>query len=294
MYVIAGTTGRVGSTVAHRLLERGASVRALVRHPEAAQQWADRGADVAVVDMADRAGLTRALHGADGFFTLLPFNPTTTDFRGDMRALISSMTAAVSEAGVPHVALLSAAGAHLPEGTGAIAPLHHLEKALGATSSVITAVRPVHFQEKVSDVLEAARELGIYPVFAESADVPVPMVATHDVGATLAAALLSPAQHSETIGITGPAYSEREVAEILARLLDRELNVVTLPRAAWKDTLLRTGISAEAAPMLVALHEAAEDGRLIPHADRLVQGRTGIEQTLAGLVGVPASGRVPS
>ncbi|HLS24352.1 MAG TPA: NAD(P)H-binding protein [Beutenbergiaceae bacterium] len=288
MYVIAGATGRVGSAVAHRLLQEGAPVRVLIRRPGPAQQWADRGADVAVVDLADKIGLTQALQGADGFFTLLPFNTATTNFRADMRALISAITAAVAEAGVPHVAQLSSAGAHLPEGTGPIAPLHHLEIALRSTTAALTAVRPVHFQEKVSDILDAARGSGIYPVFAESADVPVPMVATRDVGATLAEALLSPPQHSETIALTGPAYREREISGTLARLLGRELDVVTLPRAAWKATLLKTGISAQAAQLLVELYGAAEEGRLIPHADRTAHGRTEIEHTLAELVGVAA------
>ncbi|MGC0252216.1 NmrA family NAD(P)-binding protein [Pseudactinotalea sp. Z1748] len=288
MYVISGATGRVGSAIADRLLEKGTPVRVLVRRPASAQPWADRGAEAVVVDLADRAGLTGALHGASGFFTLLPFNPTTTDFRGDMTALISSITGAVVEAGVPHVALLSSVGAHLPEGTGPIAPLHHLENALRSTTATVTAVRPVHFQEKVSDVLDAAREQGIYPVFAESADASVPMVATRDVGTVLAEALLSPPRHSETIVLTGPAYREREIAEMLARLLDRELEVVTLPRAAWKDTFLSAGVSAEAAQMLMELHDAGDAGRLIPHGDRTVHGKTGIEQTLAGLVAVPA------
>src|SRR5690625_4511008 len=148
MYVIAGATGRVGSAVAHRLLQEGAPVRVLIRRPGPAQQWADRGADVAVVDLADKIGLTQALQGADGFFTLLPFNTATTNFRADMRALISAITAAVAEAGVPHVAQLSSAGAHLPEGTGPIAPLHHLEIALRSTTAALTAVRPVHFQKR--------------------------------------------------------------------------------------------------------------------------------------------------
>ncbi|MGC0272626.1 NmrA family NAD(P)-binding protein [Pseudactinotalea sp. Z1739] len=287
MYVISGATGRVGSAIADRLLENGSPVRVLVRRPASAQHWVDRGAEAVLVDLADQAGLTGALQGAAGFFTLLPFNPMTTDFRGYMTALISSITEAVVDARVPHVALLSSVGAHLPEGTGPIAPLHHLENALRSTTATVTAVRPVHFQEKITDVLDAAREQGIYPVFAGSADVPVPMVATRDVGAVLAEALLSPPRRSETIALTGPAYREREIAEILARLLDRELEVMTLPRAAWKDTILAAGVSAEAAQMLVELHEAGDTGRLVPHGDRTVHGTTGIEQTLAGLVAVP-------
>lgn len=61
-----------------------------------------------------------------------------------------------------------------------------MEAALKSTGTVLSALRSGHFQEKLADVLDTARESGIYPVFAGSADVPIPMVATADLGAVAA------------------------------------------------------------------------------------------------------------
>jgi uncharacterized protein YbjT (DUF2867 family) len=61
-------------------------------------------------------------------------------------------------------------------------------------------------------VLEAVRESGIYPVFANSADVAKPMIATGDIGRIAAAALRTPPAGSETVDVLGPRYTERDVA----------------------------------------------------------------------------------
>lgn len=291
MYTLAGVTGRVGSAAAHALLEDGAQVRVLIRKPADAQQWVDRGAEVAVVDLTDRRGLTEALTGSTGFFALLPYDPATSDFRRDMRSLISSISGAVSDSGVPHVVMLSSVGADLPEGTGPIVALHDLEVALRATPAVVSAVRPGHFQEKVADVLDAARHDGVYPVFGESADVPMPAVATRDIGAVVAQTLQHPPRAHEVIDLHSPVYTEREIAGVLGRLLGRELAVVTIPRAGWYDALVGAGLSASVAEVLVGLYDADERGILQPRGARAVTVRTGIEETLAHLLAVPAPAR---
>lgn len=260
MYTIAGVTGHVGSAVAAHLLDEGAPVRVLVRDGAKAQPWVERGADAVVVDLTDRAGLTEALTGSAGFFTLLPFDPTTNDFRGDSQRLIASIGSAITDSGVPHVAMLSSIGADLTEGTGPILELHHLEKALRATPAVLSAIRSGHFQERVAEVLDAARQDGIYPVFTASAEVPKSNVATCDIGTVIARALLSPPQADETVDLEGPQYSEREIAEILGRVLGRSLEVITIPRPVWQRTLEGTGLSAHVAEVLTGLYQADERG----------------------------------
>src|SRR5699024_5806772 len=215
MYAIAGATGRVGSVAAKQLLAAGAPVRVLVRTASAAQKWEARGAQTTIADLEDRAGLTAALTDCEGFFVLLPFDLTAEDFHAHARSLAAAIAGAVTDSGVPHVTMLSSAGADLPEGTGPIVGLHYLENALRATGSVISAIRSGHFQEKVSDVLDSARHGGVYPVFAETADVPVPMVATSDIGEVVAQTLVAPPSDSEVIDIVGPVYTERQVAAAL-------------------------------------------------------------------------------
>jgi len=283
MYAVAGVTGRVGAATARHLLENGAEVRVLVRDRERAEEWMRRGAEARVVDLGDRAALRDAITGCDGLFVLLPFDLTVDDLDAYADAITTSVAGAVADSGISHVVMLSAGGADLSHGTGPIAGLHRMEQALQATGTVLTALRSGHFQEKVGDLIAAARA-GVYPVFAASADVPLPMVATRDLGATAARALLSPDVASSSIDVVGPAYSEREVATVLGAALGRELEVVVLPEDAWAPALVDAGFRPHVAASLAELSHADERGMLAPRGDRAVRVETPIEATIAGLI----------
>jgi uncharacterized protein YbjT (DUF2867 family) len=287
MYVISGATGRVGSAAANALLDAGAPVRVLVRGADAAERWRIRGAETWRVDLRDRSRLAEALRGARGCFAMLPFDVAADDLESHTRTLIDAIAGAVADSGVPHVAMLSSGGADLESETGPITHLHALEHALVCTGVRLTAIRPGHFQEKVRDVLDAARLDGVYPVFADSADVGLAMVATADVGRVVADVLLSPPPSDGAIDVVGPEYTEREVAGLLGEMLGRTLEVITLPRAAWIPTLSASGLPLSAARLLAELYDADQRGLLAPRGDRVVHGDTDIRRTIAELHYVP-------
>jgi uncharacterized protein YbjT (DUF2867 family) len=284
MYVIAGVTGHVGSAAARELLARGESVKVLVRNPARGEDWSRQGAEVAVVDLNDRVGLAEALRGSSGAFVLLPSDYGAADFLGEQRQMADAIAGAVKDSGVPHVVMLSSLGAELAEGTGPILGLHELEDRLRETGVVLSAIRCTYFQEKVGDVLGAAQESGIYPVFGESADVPTPMVATRDIGTVVAETLRTSPTTSEVIDLEGPAYTERQVAEKLSAALGKPLQVVTIPQPGWVDAMVEAGFSRHIAEVLAGLYEAGERGILQPKGDRRLEGRTEIDETIRNLV----------
>lgn len=280
MYVIAGATGRVGSATAKNLLNEGAAVRVLVRRRSDADAWEAQGAEARVLHLDDRAALADALNGCAGFFALLPFDLTADDLDDHAERLIASIAGAVADANVPHVVMLSSGGADIAEGTGPITGLYGLEQALRASGTVLTALRSGHFQEKVGDVIEVARESGVYPVFAASADAPVQMVATADLGAIAAQALQSPPDASESVDIVGPSYSERTVAALLGEALGKELQVATIPEEARVGAFVEAGFRPHIAESLAELYRADEHGLLAPRGDRTVRVRTPVEATI--------------
>jgi uncharacterized protein YbjT (DUF2867 family) len=198
--------------------------------------------------------------------------------------MADSIATAVAASGVPHVVMLSSVGADLPEGTGPIRWLHHLENRLRETGVLLTAIRSPHFQEKVEPLLGAATGAGIYPVFGDSADVPTPMVATRDVGATAALALTSPPQASEVVDLDAPRYTERQVAQTLGTLLGTTVDVVTIPRTGWLDALVRAGVPPLLGTELVELYDAESRGILQPRGDRRHRCTTELDDTLRHLV----------
>lgn len=280
MYVVAGATGRVGSVTAESLLSAGASVRVLVRRSEDAQTWRSRGAEARAVALDDRLALGSALEGCSGFFVLLPFDLTADDLDAHADRLISSIVGAVADQDVPHVVMLSSGGADLAKGTGPITGLHRMEQAILTTGTILTALRSGHFQEKVTDVIDVVRESGVYPVFASSANTPLPMVATHDIGAVAANALLSPPLSNETVDVIGPAYTESEVATVLGEALGRELHVATIPQDAWAGALSEAGFRPHVAESLAELYRADEQGLLAPRGDRCIHVSTTVATTI--------------
>lgn len=292
MYVVAGATGRVGSATARYLLAAGAEVRVLVRRRADADAWEVQGAEARVAALDDRVALGDALEGCSGFFVLLPFDLSVDDLDAHADALIASIAGSVADRHLPHVVMLSSGGADLAEGTGPITGLHRLEQALLATGTTVTALRSGHFQEKVADVLGIARDAGVYPVFAASADAPHPMVATQDLGTVAARALLSPPASSEMVDIIGPAYSERDVATALGNAFGRELHVVTIPHDGWAGALAEAGFRPHIAESLAELYRADQGGLLAPRGDRSIRVATKIEATIAGLLAPAERGSV--
>lgn len=285
MYTILGATGHVGSAVAGELLAAGEQVTVVVRSAAKGEPWARRGAGVAVADLGERTGLAAALRGSSGLFAMLPTDYASTNPDADHLRMADAIADAVADCGVRHVVMLSSMGAELAEGTGPIRYLHHLENRLRATGTVLSALRCCHFQEKAEALLGAARAEGVYPVFGASADTPMPMIATRDVGAIAAETLRAGPSAGGTVDLFGPAYTEREVAKQLGALLGTELGVALVPPAAWADTIAQSGASPQVAALLAELYEAGERGLLEPGAARSREGRIGIAETLRGLVG---------
>jgi uncharacterized protein YbjT (DUF2867 family) len=283
MYVVAGVTGHVGSVAAEKLLAKGQKVKVIVRDPAKGAAWSKKGAEVAVGTLEDQAFLTDALRGATGFFTLLPPNFKATDFFADQRKTGDSIAAAVKASGVPHVVLLSSVGADLPEGTGPIKGLHYLEVLLRATGVKLTALRPGSFQENVGMALEPAKKVGIFPSFAPSAEYPLPMIASKDIGAVAAESLLSPPGASEVVDIAGPPYSNRQVAEKLGAALGKTLKVVDIPPTGYLDAL-KQGLPQPVAEVFAEMYGAFASGKISPKGNRLVQGSTTLDETIKTLL----------
>nr|WP_062339176.1 NmrA family NAD(P)-binding protein [Herbidospora sakaeratensis] len=284
MYAITGVTGHVGGVAARELLGRGEAVRAVVRDAAKGADWAAAGAQVAVADLGDRAALAEAFRGCAGAFVLLPTDLTAADPDAAHRALGDAIAGAVADSGVPHVVVLSSIGAELAEGTGPIRWLHHLENVVRATGTRVTAIRSWHFQEKAEMLLGAVLGQGVYPVFADSADVPVTMVATRDIGVLTADVLLSPAPGGEIVNLEGPRYTERQVAEELSAALGRPLQVVTIPREGWAGAMVDAGLPPRIAAELAELYDAERLGLYRNEGDRTVTGRTELAETLGRLV----------
>ena len=284
MFVVAGVTGHVGSVVAKELLGHGEKVKVLVRDAAKGAAWSKMGAEVAVGGLDDGKALAGALRGAAGLFTLLPPNYQVSGFYAFQRKLADAIGAAVKESAVPHVVQLSSVGADLAEGTGPIKGLHYLENALRATGVRLTAIRAGYFQENAANSLAPAKNAGIFPNMMPSADYPIPMIATRDIGLLAAHELMMPSPRSEVVDLHGPSYSIRQVAELLGGALGKKLQVVDVPPQGQVGAMVQAGFSQELAEIFAEMNAGFASGRIRPVGDRMKMGRTTLDTVIRSLV----------
>lgn len=284
MFVIAGVTGHVGSVVAKELLARGKKVKVLVRDPQKGATWSKLGAEVAIASLDDAAALTVAFKGAEAAFVLLPPNFASVDFYADQRATAKSIGEAVKAAGVPHVVMLSSIGADLDAGNGPIKGLFHLEAALRASGTKLTAIRAGSFMENIGNSVGAAKHAGIYPNFMPSADYPMPQIATKDIGTLAAKCLLEPAAKSEIVDLNGPAYSARQMAEKLGAAVGKALAIVDIPEPGWVDAMTTAGLPPHVAEAYAEMYRGFGSGNITPKGDRFVLGTTTLDEVVKALV----------
>lgn len=284
MYVVAGATGRTGRLVAENLLAHGAPVRVLARDAGAREAWVAAGAEAAAAFLDDAAALGRALHGARGFYVLLPEDPRAADFGAHRARMAQAIAGAVAASRVAHVVMLSAVAACLPSGNGPAAELHRLEHALRASGARVTALRAAGFQENVLDARPLAAREGIFPSFLPALDVASPTVATADVARVAARRLLEgPPPEHEIIDLVGPAYTVRQLAERLGVALRRPLRIAVVPREAHVEALQGAGLSRGHAEALAELFACLASGRVVPMGDRMLAGSTTLAETLAAV-----------
>ncbi|HEY3666969.1 MAG TPA: NmrA family NAD(P)-binding protein [Polyangiaceae bacterium] len=286
MFVITGATGHTGSVAAETLLALGKQVRVVVRDAAKAKALAERGAEVVTADLSDEAALTRAFQGADGVFMLSPPDVTLKDFLGDRKKLTDGLARVAKAAKVKHVVLLSSIGSQHEAGTGMIRSTHAAELALRATGLPVTFVRAGYFVENWAAVLQPVQQDGALPSFIAAAQA-IPMVASHDIGKTIAQALLDGPRGTRVIELAGPVEATpNDVAAALSKILGKPVKVAEAPLSAVVPTFTSFGFSQNVAELFREMYEGLANGKVSwQGGTELVRGTTSLEDTLRALTG---------
>jgi uncharacterized protein YbjT (DUF2867 family) len=191
MISVMGATGQVGGEIVKMLLDSGETVRALGRSKSKLAELLRAGAATRSGDAEDVGFLTESFTGADAVFTMVPSDPTASDYSAAQDRLSNSIVRAVANSNVRYVVCLSSIGADQATGTGYIADLYKHEQRLRTLEdSNVLLLRPGYFFENFYSALPLIKHQGINGD-SISPDVPVPMVATRDIAAVAAAALKS-------------------------------------------------------------------------------------------------------
>lgn len=270
-FLIMGITGRVGGATARHLLERGATVRALVRDRGRARDWTDRGVELLEGDWTDTEAIAAALEGVEGAFVMLPTTMAPSADFAESREVIAAYEDALSLVPPPRLVVLSSIGAELTERIGIITPLSLMERAFRTLNQPIAFVRAGAFLENFLHGLDTGKD-GELPVFypADTAAA-VPMVATDDIGSVIADLLLGPAWSGHRTIELGTPITGDELAAELSSVIEQPVTARALPREEWTVALEATGLPKGETASAEEMFDAVNSGRIgfgVPDGER--------------------------
>ncbi|GAB2633044.1 SDR family oxidoreductase [Kribbella swartbergensis] len=227
--LVTGATGRVGRQVVAGLRAAGATVRALVRTPDAAGLPPD--VELVQGDIYDPSAVRRAASGVDAAFFLWPS--------------FSAEGVAPIVAELPkRVVYLSALSAATGGVWGDVEELLRQDKDW-------TFLRPSGFAVNAQGWAEQFRNGNVvrlpFPKAGRS------LIHEHDIAAVAVLTLLNDHHLGETYDLTGPeGLTQAEQVETIARVIGKEMRIEELTPAAARQSMLDLGADATLADSSVA------------------------------------------
>ncbi len=267
MYVILGATGNTGSVASRRLLDSGKKVRVVGRDSKKLAPFVSRGADAFVANVLDTDALSRAFAGAEGVYILIPPAMSLPDFRAYQDQVTESIAKALEKAGATHAVTLSSCGADKPDKTGPVVGLHKMEKRLAQIKGLNALhLRAGYFMENTLAQIGIIQSLDIMAGPLRP-DVLLPMIATRDIGAAAAEALLQldfkGQKSQELLGPRDMTYNE--AAKIVGTAIGKpNLAYMELPDEQVIQAMTEMGISKNMAVLLCEMSAAINSGYMKP------------------------------
>jgi uncharacterized protein YbjT (DUF2867 family) len=263
MYVILGATGNTGSVAAETLLEKGQKVRVVGRDKQRLARLVAQGAEAFVADVTDSAALSRAFTGARAVYAMVPPDMTSPDFRTYQDRVTNSIATALESARVRHTVTLSSIGADKPDKTGPVIGLHEMEKRFAQIPNLNALhLRAGYFMENTLPQAGVIKNFGMMAGPVRD-NLPLPVIATHDIGVAVAEALLkldfAGQQTRELLGQRDLTYLE--MAKIAGAGIGKpNLTYVQMPTEQMIQAMTQMGMSQNIASLLCEMSEALNSG----------------------------------
>ena len=262
MFTVMGITGNVGGAVAENLLAAGKKVRGVVRNPEKAKAWVDRGVELVQSAYDDAAGLANAFAGSEGVFAMIPPDFAPAIGLPDQKRTITAIRAALEQAKPGKAVFLSSIGSEQPSGLGLITSTHLMEQATRSLPVPVAYLRAGSFMENWLGALDHIRATGEMPFCYAPLDRKFPLVATRDIGLAGAKVLQESWTGERVLEVDGPKGGTdlHETAAAFAKALGREVKAIQLPEAAWQSVLEGMGTPADRTGLYVEMVKSFNSG----------------------------------
>jgi uncharacterized protein YbjT (DUF2867 family) len=263
MVAVIGATGNTGKVVAETLLARGQKVRVIGRDAKRLGPLAQKGADAFVAEASEAAALTKAFTGARAVYVMIPPNLNSPDVRAYQERVSDAGAQAIEKAGVEYAVLVSSVGADKPDKTGPVVGLHQFEQKLNTIRRLNALyIRAGYFMENLLAQVTVIKNFGIVagPL---KADLALPMIATRDIGAFAAEALVKlDFQGKRAAELLGQRHLDyREATAVIGKAIGKPgLSYSQLPGWQLKPALAAMGMSSSMADALLEMSDSLNSG----------------------------------
>ena len=188
--------------------------------------------------------MTAAFNGASAVYLVLPEDTSHQDLRAHQERVSDSYAAAIDNAHVRFVVNLSSIGAQHSKNTGPIVGLHNQEQKLNRVAGLnVLHLRAAYFMENLFMSIGPLRSTGTMPGGLQG-DVPIPWIATKDIGAYAATRLAAR-------DFSGPSIQElhgqrdismKEAASIVGKSIGKPaLPYVQVPSTVLGPAMIKWG-----------------------------------------------------
>ena len=259
LFVVTGATGNTGSAVARNLLAASKRVRAVGRNAGRLDPLAAAGAEPFVCDLTDSRALAQAFSGAQAVYAMIPPDTASTDYRAHQDRITDAMAAALKKARVQYAVTLSSVGADLPAKTGPIVGQHYMEQQFNGIAKLnVLHLRAGYFMENLLAQVGIIKATG-YAAGTLRTDLPLPLIATRDIGSAAAEALMRLSfKGRQTRELLGPRdVSMAEAAGIIGAVIGKpDLEYVQAAQSQAREVLVQIGISPNVAELILEMSAA--------------------------------------
>jgi uncharacterized protein YbjT (DUF2867 family) len=252
MILVAGASGTVGSKVVRGLEDAGLACRAMVRNSARWGAMESALCEVVEGDFFDLASLQNALDGCDAAFLLSPLDARMSEMQ-------SNFIETCQHAGVRHVVKLSSMGA------SARSPVQlgkwhgEVEAQLENSGLSWTQIRPSYFMQNIGTWKNELRRDASFPW--PLGDAKLSWIDAHDIAAVAVCAFEDEKQRDKRLNITGgEALGAEEVAQIISRVLEREIKPRFITLDEYRENLIQSGAEPKTADALKQLHGVLAQG----------------------------------
>lgn len=254
MYAVVGATGNTGRAVVKALEELGEKPVSVARNADKAREVLGSSARIAIAELDDRAGMTKALAGAKRVFIVTGHNPSSA-------AQQINVIDAAKAAGAEYIVKVSGGRAVTGPNVESLNGRAHFEieeylKSCGLQWSILS---PGLFMQNMLGQAANIKQGKIAQPWPK--DLSVALIDVRDTGAVGARVLRDPGKHAGKVySFTGAGTTYGEFANVIAEVLGKPITYTALTLEQAEQGMKARGMPDWLVAHLIAMARAGAGG----------------------------------